>query len=220
MKWKILVDDIKNNWDFYKRNDEYFDTLLGDLLDRVDIADDDEIDINKIQDVLYEIIIYYNIIYYSEAIKFLAEHDPSLVESLSLAGDFGYDCSDGNINSELLATLLYQSFFKDKVEDIIDLIEDIVKEFENDIIINSNRLRKVLLLSLHENVISPTDLTESDIKKIVEYIKEENIDDDLTESDIYDIVENTFSEYSFNDCFKKYYDVLNLVYHAEEIMNN
>lgn len=45
-----------------------------------------------------------DIVYYSEAIKFLAENDPSLTESLELASDMGYETK--NLNSELLASLL------------------------------------------------------------------------------------------------------------------
>ena len=44
------------------------------------------------------------IIYYSNAINYLKEHDPSLTESLSLAQEMGY--TPENLNSEILATLL------------------------------------------------------------------------------------------------------------------
>ena len=37
--------------------------------------------------------------------KYLSENDPSLSESIEIAQDMGYDLS--NINSELLATILY-----------------------------------------------------------------------------------------------------------------
>ena len=48
------------------------------------------------------------IIYYSNAIKFLQENDPSLRDSLEIANDFG--ASLNNINSEFLATILLQSY--------------------------------------------------------------------------------------------------------------
>ena len=44
------------------------------------------------------------IIYYSNAIEYLAKNDPSLIESLELAGELGYEAK--NLNSETLASLL------------------------------------------------------------------------------------------------------------------
>ena len=43
------------------------------------------------------------IVYYSEAIKYLAENDASLSESLEIASDFGFEVK--NLNSEVLASL-------------------------------------------------------------------------------------------------------------------
>ena len=56
------------------------------------------------------------IIYYYNAIKYLAEKDPSLVESLELACDMGYNIND--LNSELLATLLYQQELLNSIEEL------------------------------------------------------------------------------------------------------
>ena len=48
------------------------------------------------------------IIYYSRAIEYLSENDPSLTESLAIALEFGYGPED--LNSERLASLLnYQN---------------------------------------------------------------------------------------------------------------
>ena len=44
------------------------------------------------------------VIYYASAIKYLAENDPSLQESLEIASDFGFDPKD--LNSAVLANLL------------------------------------------------------------------------------------------------------------------
>ena len=44
------------------------------------------------------------IIYYSNAIEYLTRHDNSLMESIEIAIDYGYELK--NINSELLASLL------------------------------------------------------------------------------------------------------------------
>ena len=48
---------------------------------------------------------YFNeeVIYYSTAIRYLKENDPSLCESLEIATEYGY--TTNNLNSELLATL-------------------------------------------------------------------------------------------------------------------
>ena len=46
------------------------------------------------------------VIYYHNAIKFLAEHDPSLTESMEKAEEYGY--TPKQLNSELLASLLLQ----------------------------------------------------------------------------------------------------------------
>ena len=44
------------------------------------------------------------IIYYSKAMEYLKEHDTSLTDSLTLAGDMGYRSED--LSSEILASLL------------------------------------------------------------------------------------------------------------------
>ena len=44
------------------------------------------------------------IIYYSNAIEYLTKNDPSLRESLELAGELGYEAK--NLNSETLASIL------------------------------------------------------------------------------------------------------------------
>ena len=44
------------------------------------------------------------VIYYSTAIQYLMENDPSLSESIEIASEIGYSLVD--VNSELLATLL------------------------------------------------------------------------------------------------------------------
>lgn len=76
------------------------------VLDYVDI---DNIDYDNAFESIREMIDDNNgfdieIIYYSEAIDFLAKNDPSLKESLELADDLGYDVN--NLDSEILASLL------------------------------------------------------------------------------------------------------------------
>lgn len=69
------------------------------------------------------------IIYYSEAMKYLSENDNSLCESLELASELGYTTE--NLNSELLATLLYQQYLMNQWQEIYQEIEEYFEEYEN-----------------------------------------------------------------------------------------
>ena len=57
-----------------------------------------------------------DIIYYSEAIKYLAENDNSLKESLEIASEYGFTLE--KLNSEILASLLYQRNLRDEFEEL------------------------------------------------------------------------------------------------------
>ena len=69
------------------------------------------------------------IYYYSNAIKFLQEKDPSLTESLEIANEFGYDLE--NIDSELLASLLASQMLRENFSDNFpaDELDEIEEEF-------------------------------------------------------------------------------------------
>eukprot|EP00919_Chromeraceae_sp_WS-2016_P053284 GHVR01126539.1.p2 GENE.GHVR01126539.1~~GHVR01126539.1.p2 ORF type:complete len:125 (+),score=21.64 GHVR01126539.1:576-950(+) len=69
-----------------------------------------------------------DIIYYSKAMEFLKEHDPSLQESLGLASGLGYDPSD--LNSETLATLLTQQKLFEDWSELSSEIEEYFDEYE------------------------------------------------------------------------------------------
>lgn len=56
------------------------------------------------------------IIYYSKAIIYLSENDPSLRTSLNLAAELGY--SPENLNSELLASLLATEQVRERFEEL------------------------------------------------------------------------------------------------------
>jgi hypothetical protein len=73
-----------------------------------------------VQDEIQSRINEQDIVYYSTAIEYLAENDPSLMESLELARDAEYET--GKLNSELLTTLLYQ---KNLSEKLCALLKDI-----------------------------------------------------------------------------------------------
>lgn len=66
------------------------------------------------------------VIYYSNAIKYLSENDASLNESIGIAVELGYSLE--NVNSELLATLLQQKNLNDELENLIPEINDIFNE--------------------------------------------------------------------------------------------
>ena len=74
------------------------------------------------------------IIYYSNAIKFLQENDPSLKESLEIAEEYGFEI--GSLNSEVLASLLAsrqaEEEFYDLQSEIDDFFQDLCDELEEE----------------------------------------------------------------------------------------
>lgn len=62
------------------------------------------------------------VIYYSNAIKYLSENDASLNESIEIALEMGYELAD--INSELLATLLTSKNNREAWEEYREEIEE------------------------------------------------------------------------------------------------
>jgi phosphoglycolate phosphatase-like HAD superfamily hydrolase len=82
----------------------------------------DDIDtlIDDLQDAAREI----EVIYYHNAIEYLAENDASLVDSLGIAHEMGYTTE--NLNSELLATLLKQQNVSEKIEEYRDELEEVL----------------------------------------------------------------------------------------------
>jgi hypothetical protein len=101
------------------------------ILDYVDI---EEIDIENPYYSIRDMIIEYGgfdreIIYYSEAIQYLKENDPSLKDSIEIAINFGYNIKD--INSESLASLLASEIavkqFRTLQSEIEDFFIDMIK---------------------------------------------------------------------------------------------
>ena len=87
-------------------------------------------DENKDFDQLNEDVIQYihesEIIYYSKAMAYLSDNDNSLYESLEIAKEYGYTIE--NLNSELLATLLYQQNFTNEWYNISEQVEEILND--------------------------------------------------------------------------------------------
>lgn len=63
------------------------------------------------------------VIYYHNAIAYLAEHDASLNESIEIAEEMGYSLKQ--INSELLASLLQS---RDNADDYQEFIKEVISE--------------------------------------------------------------------------------------------
>jgi len=86
------------------------DGLLANNLDLEYYRDnelEEETEIDEFTEYVTDRINEQEIIYYSNAIEFLSENDDSLLNSIELAENMGYELK--NINSELLASLLLQN---------------------------------------------------------------------------------------------------------------
>lgn len=94
-----------------------------------------DIDENTTFDSLTEILSDKNafdteIIYYSNAVKYLSENDPSLYESLAIAQEYGYTCE--NLNSKILASLHASRKCSEDWRALSYEIEDFLNEIEWD----------------------------------------------------------------------------------------
>ena len=69
------------------------------------------------------------VIYYSNAIKYLQENDASLMKSLEIAEEYGYELK--NLNSEILASLLKSQKAKDEFLELRDEINDFFESLED-----------------------------------------------------------------------------------------
>ena len=93
----------------------------------IDLASlyDNEDTFQEFCDKVNDAIMHEEVIYYSEAIKYLMREDASLSDSLDIASEYGLRTED--LNSELLATLLYQQKLTEQWYEI----EEQVKELFN-----------------------------------------------------------------------------------------
>ena len=99
--------------------DNQFDIDLQNLYCNEDTFNDF---CDKVNDAIME----EEIIYYYEAMKYLSREDASLSQSLEIASEYGYTTE--NLNSELLATLLYQQNLTNKWYEISEEIEQIFND--------------------------------------------------------------------------------------------
>ena len=84
------------------------------------------IEIDEFMEQALEGIYSQEIIYYYKAMEYLKENDNSLNLSLEIADELGFETS--SLNSELLATLLYQNNLRNELYNLQDEIDQILNE--------------------------------------------------------------------------------------------
>ncbi len=114
---KTIVEEEEKNFEF---NDYIFNYVDEEELVKIEDMHDLIEYLKNLNDNLE--ITQTDIIYYAKAIKYLAENDSALHQSLELAKYYGYTID--NINSELLASLLAS-------ENNLNDFEDFLKNIEN-----------------------------------------------------------------------------------------
>ena len=120
---------------------EKIETFFAELDKQIDINDNiiNYVDINAIDNddaftSIYDMI-YENggfdieVIYYYNAIKYLQENDPSLMEALEIAAEYGYEAK--NLNSEILASLLKSQNVRDEFSELKDEINEFFESLED-----------------------------------------------------------------------------------------
>mgnify|MGYP001218777325 CR=1 FL=1 len=110
---------------------EDFLMRLNTEIDVLNLIDIDNIDFNNAFNSIMEMIednsgFNVDVIYYSRAMDFLQKNDCSLMDSIALASEFGYSIED--LNSELLATLLYSSMIREEFCELEDEINEFFSE--------------------------------------------------------------------------------------------
>jgi len=96
--------------------DNQFDIDLASLYDNEDTFQEF---CDKVNDAIWG----EEVIYYYEAIKYLMREDASLSDSLDIASEYGFTTEQ--LNSQLLATLLYQQKLTEQWYEIEEQVEEI-----------------------------------------------------------------------------------------------
>lgn len=118
-----------------ERIEDFLNGLEIESLDVMNYVNIDDIDFSDAYQSIYEMIddnggFNVEIIYYSTAIDYLSENDPSLHESLRLADDCGFELS--SLSSEVLASLLASEKCRDDFSALETDIEEFFNELEED----------------------------------------------------------------------------------------
>jgi len=123
---------FNNGGNIMEKKEEFMRYLERQIPD-IDFSSLDLDEINsydELTDALYDGGYFdQEVIYYSSAMDYLREEDPSLSEALELAGDMGYDA--GSLNSEILASILKSERVKDEYFQMSSEIEDFFDELED-----------------------------------------------------------------------------------------
>jgi len=105
---------------------------LSDMLSEIDMDYEDIFEAESIDEIDEKITDRINegeyFVYYADAMEYLASNDNSLLESLSLANEYGFDVK--NLNSCVLANLLYNKNILEDYDNLKDDIEELI-EFKN-----------------------------------------------------------------------------------------
>ncbi len=109
------------------------------ILDNLEYTDSETANafIEYIQERIYE----QDIIYYHKAIDYLATNDASLNKSIEIAINLGVDIE--KINSELLATILYQDTLQDELNTLTSDITNVFDEYGEELICTHNKCTKI-----------------------------------------------------------------------------
>ena len=115
---------------FFAELDKVID-LNDNLINYIDI---ESIDATSAFNSIYDMIeendgFNCEVIYYSNAIKYLQENDPSLKESFEIASELGYETK--NLNSEILASLLKSQNVRDEFLELKDEINEFFESLED-----------------------------------------------------------------------------------------
>ena len=121
-KLEAIKEIIKKQEKIFDFNDYILNHCAESDIQEIEDENDLENYLNKINEDMD--ITSAEVIYYANAIKYLAENDQSLNESIDIAIQYGYDLN--NINSELLASLLKS---QNNLNDYYLFIENCVSEF-------------------------------------------------------------------------------------------
>jgi len=120
---EVLKEVIKENEKEYNFSDYVFNYMDENSLKEIETIDDLRDYLEEINEDRY--ITNVEVIYYSKAIEYLKENDPSLNESVDIALECGYELK--SINSEVLASLLQT---RNNEEDYNDFIESVINDME------------------------------------------------------------------------------------------
>ena len=112
---------------------ENFLSGLNTEIDILNLINIEDINFSDAYNSIYDMISDNNgfdmeVIYYSNAIDYLRENDPSLKESLEIASEYGFELN--NLSSETLASLLKSQNEREDFTELESEINDFFTELE------------------------------------------------------------------------------------------